>query len=144
MLFFFILQQTEWFGHVTRRNRLSQTIPLGTLEGGRRRGRQRKCWLDDAKEWTSLPMSELLTMMSRRKIDWKRICAEWSLMSPCQPNRSQDRAELNVLKKKFYRHRHYHHHRHHRHHHHQYQLSKISTRWVTCINRLHGSIPERS
>ena len=31
-----------WFGHVTRHDGLSKTILRGTLEGGRRRGRQRK------------------------------------------------------------------------------------------------------
>ena len=59
----------------------AKTIFHGSLEGGRRRGRQRKCWLDNVKEWTPLPMPELLTMASRRK-DWKRISAESSVMSP--------------------------------------------------------------
>ena len=31
-----------------------------TLEGGRPRGGQRKCWMDKVKEWTSLPMQKLL------------------------------------------------------------------------------------
>ena len=57
-----------WFGDVS----LSKTILLGTLEGGRRRGRQRKCWMDIIKEWTPLPMSELLTAASCRK-HWKRV-----------------------------------------------------------------------
>ena len=33
------------------------------------------------KEWTSLPMPELLTRASCTK-DWKRFCAESSLMPP--------------------------------------------------------------
>ncbi len=72
-------RKLAWFGHVTRHNSLSKTILQGTLEGGRRRGRQRKCWMDNIKEWTSLPMPELLTRASCRK-DWKRISAESSLM----------------------------------------------------------------
>ena len=48
---------------------------------GRRRGRQRKCWMDNVKEWTSLPMPELLTMAFCRK-DWKRFSAESSVVSP--------------------------------------------------------------
>ena len=51
-----------WFWHVTRHDSLSKTILRGTLEGGRRRGRQRKCWMDNIKEWTSLHMPELLTI----------------------------------------------------------------------------------
>ena len=38
-----------WFGHVTRHDSLSKTILQGTLEGGRRSGRQRKCWMDNIK-----------------------------------------------------------------------------------------------
>ena len=41
------------FGHVTRHDSLSKTILQDTLEGGRRRGRQRKCWMDNIKMWTS-------------------------------------------------------------------------------------------
>ena len=47
-----------WFGHVICRNSLSKTIFQGTLEGGQHYGWHRKCWLDNIKEWTSLPMLE--------------------------------------------------------------------------------------
>ena len=47
----------KWFGHVTCLDSLAKTIFHGTLEGGRRRGRQRKCWVDDIKEWTFLPLN---------------------------------------------------------------------------------------
>ena len=50
----------------------SKTIFQGTLEGGRHHGRQRKCWMYNIKDWTSLPMPKLLTKASFRK-DWKRI-----------------------------------------------------------------------
>ena len=53
-------------------NHPSGHAPLG---GARLRGRHRKCWMDNMKEWTSLPMPELLTMAFRRK-DWNRISAE--------------------------------------------------------------------
>ena len=77
------------FGHVTRHNSLSKIIFQGTLEGRRRRGRHRKCWMDNIREWTSLPMPDLLTRASSRK-DWKRISAESSIMSPRRLNRSRD------------------------------------------------------
>ena len=82
-------RKLAWFGHVTLYDSLSKTILQDTLEGGRCRCRQRKCWMDNIKEWTSLPMPGLLTRASCRK-DWKRIFAESSLMSPRQPNRSRD------------------------------------------------------
>ena len=59
-----------WFGHVTRHDSPSKTSFQGTLEGGRRRGRQRKRWMDNIKEWTYLPMAELLDRVSCRK-GWK-------------------------------------------------------------------------
>ena len=49
-------QKLARFGHVTRHDSLCKTILQGTLEGRRRLGRQRKCWMDNIEEWTSLPM----------------------------------------------------------------------------------------
>ena len=56
-----------WLMHVKPHNSLLHTFLQKTLEGGRCRGRQRKCWMDNTKEWTSLPMPELLTRASCRK-----------------------------------------------------------------------------
>ena len=55
-----------------------------------------KCWMDNVKEWTPLPMPELL-MMASRKIDWERISAESSLMFLQRPNRQRDRTEQVVV-----------------------------------------------
>ena len=49
-------------------------------------------WVDNIKEWTYLPMPELLTRVSCRK-DWKKICAESSLMFPEDP--AGEGTELN-------------------------------------------------
>ena len=68
---------------------------LRASEGGRRRGRHRKCWMDNIKKWTSLPMPELLTRAScRKKKSWKRIPAESSLMPPWRSYCSSDWTEL--------------------------------------------------
>ena len=57
---------------------------LGHLGGdGRRRGRQRKCWMDNVKEWTPLPMPELFTRASYRE-GRKRVSAESPLV--CHPD----------------------------------------------------------
>ena len=69
------------FRHVTRHDSLSKTVLQGILEGGRHPGQQRKYWMDNIKEWTSLPMPELLTGASCRK-DWERISAGSCTMSP--------------------------------------------------------------
>ena len=71
-----------------------QTVLQGTLVVWQRRGRRMKCWMDNVKEWTSLPVPDLLTVTSCTK-DWKRICAESSFVAPRRPNRSRDWTELN-------------------------------------------------
>ena len=50
----------KWYGHVTRSSGLAKTILQGTVQGGRRRGRQRKRWEDNIKEWTALDWNILL------------------------------------------------------------------------------------
>ena len=56
-------RQLAWFGHITRHGSLSKTILQGSLEGGQRRGQQRKCWTDNIKEWAYL----LITWASCKK-----------------------------------------------------------------------------
>ena len=55
----------KWYGHVTRSSGLAKTILQGTVQGGRRRGRQKKRWEDNIKEWTGLEWNILL-----RKAEW--------------------------------------------------------------------------
>ena len=78
----------------------SKTIFHGTLEGGQRKGRQRKCWRDEIRNLRSLPMPELLTMASCSTTGWKRISAKLSVTSPRRPNQSRDWNELNWCKKR--------------------------------------------
>ena len=66
---------------VTRHDSPSKTVLQGAVERGLCRGRQRKCWMDNIKEWSSLSMPELLTVASCIK-DWNKISAESFLMSP--------------------------------------------------------------
>ena len=81
-------------GHVASYDSLSETVLQGTLEEGRRRGRQSKCWVDNVRECTSLPMPELLTMACPRKV-WKKIYAESFLVSFRRSSRSRDLTEQN-------------------------------------------------
>ena len=55
-------------------NSLSKMILQGTLEGGQCHGQQRRCWMDNIKKWTSLPMPELLSKASRRKRLEEDLC----------------------------------------------------------------------
>ena len=44
----------RWFGHVSRSSGLAKTILQGTVKGQRKRGRQKKRWEDNIKEWTGM------------------------------------------------------------------------------------------
>ena len=44
--------------HVARSGGLAKTIMQGTVQAGRKRGRQKKRWEDDIKEWTGLSFSD--------------------------------------------------------------------------------------
>ena len=65
-------KKMRWFGHVTRHSSLSKTILQGTVEGGRKRGRQRKIWIDNIKQWSQMDMSTLLTSAQDRR-GWRNL-----------------------------------------------------------------------
>ena len=60
-------RKLKWCGHVIRSSGLAKTILQGTVQGGRRRGRQRKRWEDNIKEWTGLEWNILLWKAENRK-----------------------------------------------------------------------------
>ncbi|GFS18977.1 endonuclease-reverse transcriptase [Elysia marginata] len=82
-------RKLAWFGHVTRHDSLSKTILQGTVEGKRRRGRQKKAWCDNIKEWTGMAMYELVRSASDRDA-WRQKTDSSALRSPRRPHRSRD------------------------------------------------------
>ena len=60
------------YGHVTRSSGLAKTIPQGTVQGERRRGRQRKRWEGNIKEWTGLEWDILLQKAENRE-EWRKL-----------------------------------------------------------------------
>ena len=86
-------RKLAWFRHVTCHNSCSKAILKGTLEDGRHSSWQRKCWMDNMKEWTFLPMPELRTVAFCSK-DWKRINAE---LCDIPPNPFHQGTEVNFL-----------------------------------------------
>ncbi|GFS13586.1 retrovirus-related Pol polyprotein LINE-1 [Elysia marginata] len=77
-------RKLAWFGHVTRHDSLSKTILQGTVEGKRRRGRQKKAWCGNIKEWTGMVMYELVRSASDRDA-WRQKTDPSALRSPDDP-----------------------------------------------------------
>ena len=84
-----------WFGHVTKHDTLSKTVPKCTLEGGRRHGRQRELWMEP-KSGHPCPCQNCSQGPPAEK-DWKIISAESFLMSSRRPGRSRNCTELNEM-----------------------------------------------
>ena len=74
-------RKMKWFGHVTRHNSLSKTILQGTVEGGRKRGRQKKSWTDNIKQWTQMDMYSLINLAQDRQA-WRNLCSSLNDGSP--------------------------------------------------------------
>ena len=58
-------RKLKWFGHVSRSSGLAKTILQGTVQGGRRRGRQKKCWENNI--WV-----DWVEVLQRPKRSWKQ------------------------------------------------------------------------
>ena len=50
-------QKLRWFGYVSMSSGLERTILQGTVKGKRKRGRQKKRWEDNIKEWTGMDLA---------------------------------------------------------------------------------------
>ena len=45
-------RKLRWYGHISRSSGMAKTILQGTVKRARNRGRQKKRWEDNIKEWT--------------------------------------------------------------------------------------------
>ena len=68
-----------WFGHVSRSSGLAKTILQGTMKGKRKRGRQKKRWEDNIKEWTGMDFASS-TRAAENRTRWKGIVANSSVV----------------------------------------------------------------
>ena len=57
----------QWYGHVSHSSGLAKPILQGTVNGGRRQGRQRKRWEDNIREWTGLEFGKSQRAVENRE-----------------------------------------------------------------------------
>ena len=81
-------RELQWYGHIFRSSGLAKTILQGTVTGGRRRGRQRKRWEDNIKEWTGLEFGRSQRAVENRG-KWRKQIAKSSVV-PHRPSRLRD------------------------------------------------------
>ena len=65
-------QKLRWYGHISRSSGISKTILQGTVKGARRKGRQKKRWEDNIKEWSGMEFGDFLRAVEDRE-GWKGI-----------------------------------------------------------------------
>ena len=67
-------RKMKWYGHVTRASGLAKTVLKVPVWGGRRRGRQRKRWEDNIRDWTGLELSDAVRRAEERE-EWRMLVA---------------------------------------------------------------------
>ena len=64
---------------MTRSTGPAKMILQGTVQGGRRKGRQKKRWRDNISEWTGVGLGEALRRAEDRE-EWRKVVARLSLI----------------------------------------------------------------
>ena len=72
-------RKLKWYGHVSRSSGLAKTILQGTVRGGRRRGRQKKRWEDNIKEWTGMEFADSQRAVENRET-WRELVRKSSMV----------------------------------------------------------------
>ena len=65
-------KKLKYYGHVIRYQEIQKDALTGKIDGRRSRGRQRKTWIDDLKEWSGLTTSEIRTRAQDRN-GWRKL-----------------------------------------------------------------------
>ena len=72
-------RKLRWYGHISRSSGMAKTILQGSVKGARRRGRQKKTWEDNIKEWTGMGFGDSPRRAAEDREGWKGIVATSSI-----------------------------------------------------------------
>ena len=81
-------RKLRWYGHISRSSGMPKTVLQGAVKGARRRGRQKKRWEDNIKEWTGMEFGDSMRAAEDRE-GWEDIVATSSVV-PRRPPRFRD------------------------------------------------------
>jgi hypothetical protein len=68
-------RKLQWYGHVSRASGIAKTTLQGTVQGGRKRGRQKRRWEDNMPEWTGLSVNDSLRKTENPE-EWRKLVAQ--------------------------------------------------------------------
>ena len=78
-------RKLRWSGHFSSSSGLAKTILRTTVKGTRKRGRQKKRWKDNIKEWTVMDFaSSARAAAAENRTRWKGVVAN-SFVVPRRP-----------------------------------------------------------
>ena len=69
----------QWYGHASHSSGRAKTILQGTVERGRRKGRQEKSWKDNIREWTGLEFAKSQRAVENRE-EWRELVVKSSVV----------------------------------------------------------------
>ena len=78
-------RKLTWYGHISRSSGMAKTILQGTMKGAKRRGRLKKRWEDNIKEWMGMGSGDSLRAGEDRE-GWKGIDAASSVVPRRPPS----------------------------------------------------------
>ena len=93
-------RKIRWYGNISRSSGMMKIVLQRTVKGARRRGRHKKRWEDNIKEWTEMEFGDSLRAAEDRE-EWKGIVAT-SPVVPRRPPRLRDWDEMRYDGKHYY------------------------------------------
>ncbi|KAI8500917.1 hypothetical protein Bbelb_210120 [Branchiostoma belcheri] len=72
-------RKLQYFGHATRAENITTHILQGVINGRRSRGRPRRRWGDDVRDWMGMPLAEC-SHRARDRREWRRLILDATIV----------------------------------------------------------------